>query len=76
MKKIWNKCWGEFVNWFVPQWKCAWELLSKSIVGLVLAIFQWAKTIIGAAGAGLWKLVIKPVGKWCCETLVDWIKKI
>ena len=76
MKSIWNQCWAEFVAWFSEQWKTAWELLKESIIGLVLAIFLWLKTIVGGAFAGLWKLVVKPVGKWCCDKIVEWIEKL
>lgn len=76
MKAIWEQCWDEFSAWFISQWKYAWELLSVSIIGLVQACFEWLKTIVGGAFAGLWKLVIKPVGKYCCDTIIKWIKEI
>lgn len=76
MKEIWKQCWGEFSEWFSGQWKFAWEILRESIIGLTLAVFAWLKTIVGGAFAGLWKLVIKPVGKWCCDKIIEWIKKI
>jgi hypothetical protein len=76
MKEIWTKCWDEFSAWFISQWKFAWELLSVSIIGLIQACFEWLKTIVGGAFAGLWKLVVKPVGKWCYDKLVEWVKKI
>lgn len=76
MKQIWKQCWEEFIVWFEEQWKFAWDILRESIVGLTLAVFAWLKTIFGGVLAGLWKLVIKPVGKWCCDKFVEWIKKI
>lgn len=76
MKEIWKQCWAEFTTWFCEQWKRAWELLKVSIVGLVQSCFEWLKTIVGVAFTGLWKLVIKPVGKWCCDKIIDWIEKI
>lgn len=76
MKKIWQQCWYEFSVWFSIQWKYAWDVLKNSVIGLVLALFEWAKTIIGGLFAGLWKLVIKPVGKWCREKIIQWIEKI
>ena len=76
MKAIWEQCWDEFSAWFIDQWKYAWELLKVSIIGLVQACFEWLKTIVGGACAGFWKLVVKPVGKWCYEKVVDWIEKI
>lgn len=76
MKEIWNQCWAEFVIWFSDQWSYAWELLKVSIISLVQATFEWLKTIIGGLFAGLWKLVIKPVGKYSCDKIVEWIKKI
>jgi hypothetical protein len=76
MKAIWKKCWKEFYNWFETQWKIAWDILKYSVIGFVQAIFEWLKTIVGGLFAGLWKLVIKPVGKWCYETVMSWIKSI
>ena len=76
MKTIWKQCWGEFTAWFCDQWKYAWELLKISIIGLVQACFEWLKTIVGGAIAGFWKLVVKPVGKWCYETIIEWIKNL
>lgn len=76
MKQIWKQCWAEFTEWFGSQWKYAWEILKCSIIGLVQACFEWLKTIIGGACAGLWKLVVKPVGQWCYEKAIEWIKKI
>lgn len=76
MKAIWKQCWKEFTEWFCAQWEYAWSLLKISIIDLVSACFEWAKAILGSAVAGLWKLVLKPVGKWCYETIIEWIKKI
>lgn len=76
MKDVWLQCWDEFSVWFCSQWKYAWSLLSESLSGLIVAVFEWAKTIVGSALGGAWKLIIKPVGKWCCDKIVEWIKKI
>lgn len=76
MKAIWKKCWDEFYNWFVLRWKHAWDILKYSVIGFVQAVFEWLKTIIGGLFAGLWKLFIKPVAKWCYEKVVEWIKSI
>ena len=76
MKEIWNQCWDEFIVWFESQWRYAWDLLSGSLVGLVQACFEWLKAIIGGAFGGLWKFVVKPIGKWCCDKIIEWIKNI
>lgn len=76
MKEIRAKEWDEFTTWFLTQWKYAWELLEASIIGLIKSIFEWAYAILGAAIGGLWKLVIVPTGKWCCQQVINWIKKI
>ena len=76
MKEIWSKQWDEFTTWLLTQWKYAWELLETSIIGLIKAIFEWAYAILGAVIGGLWKLVIVPTGKWCCQQVINWIKKI
>lgn len=76
MKEIWAKECDEFTAWFIIQWKYAWELMESSIIGLIKAIFEWAYAILGAAIGGLWKLVIAPTGKWCCQQVINWIKKI
>lgn len=76
MKTIWKQCWTEFCDWFSAQWKYAWELLEASIIGLIKSIFEWAYAILGAAIGGFWKLVLVPTGKWCCEKVINWIKKI
>lgn len=76
MKEIWKQCWREFADWFVGQWKYAWDILKCSIIGLVQACFEWLKTIIGGLFAGLWKLVVKPLGKWLCDSTIDWIQRL
>lgn len=76
MKEIWSKQWDEYTTWFLTQWQYAWEFLTTSIIGLVKAIFEWVYAILGAAIGGLWKLVLVPIGKWCCEKIINWIKKI
>lgn len=76
MKTIWTQCWTEFCDWFSTQWKYAWDLLKQAIITMVLAIFEWLKTVIGALGLGLWKLVIKPVGKYICDAIIELINKI
>lgn len=76
MKTIWTQCWTEFCDWFSTQWKYAWDLLKQAIITMVLAIFEWLKTVIGALGLGLWKLVIKPVGKYLCDAIIELINKI
>lgn len=76
MKEIWSKQWDEFTTWFLTQWKYAWDLLATSATCLVQAIFEWAYAIIGAAIGGFWKLVLVPTGKWCCQQVINWIKKI
>ena len=76
MKEIWSKQWDEYTTWLLTQWKYAWELLKASIIGLIKAIFEWAYAILGAVIGGLWKLVIVPTGKWCCQQVINWIKKI
>lgn len=76
MKEIWAKEWDEFTTWLLTQWKYAWELLEASIIGLIEAIFELAYAILGAAIGGFWKLVLVPTGKWCCQQVINWIKKI
>ena len=76
MKEIWSKQWDEYTTRLLTQWKYAWELLEASIIGLIKAIFEWAYAILGAVIGGLWKLVIVPTGKWCCQQVINWIKKI
>lgn len=76
MKKIWQKCWGEFTEWFVVQWEHSWDLLKYSLVGFVQAIFNWIYTVGGALVLGLWKLVLKPVGKFIADAVIAQIKEI
>lgn len=76
MKEIWTKCWGEFTEWFVAQWKYAWDLLKTSLIQFVQAIFQWIYAIAGALVLGLWKLVIKPVGKYIADAIIAWFEKL
>ena len=76
MKEIWSKQWDEFTTWFLTQWKYAWELLKASIIGLIKSIFELAYAILGAAIGGFWKLILVPTGKWCCQQVINWIKKI
>ena len=76
MKNIWKKCWFEFVEWFDEQWKFAWDALKLSVIGLVQACFEWIKTILGGIFIGFWKLVIKPIGKYCYDKVIEWIEKI
>jgi hypothetical protein len=76
MKTIWIQCWTEFCDWFSTQWKYAWDLLKQAIITMVLSVFEWLKTVIGDLGLGLWKLVIKPVGKYLCDAIIELINKI
>lgn len=76
MKAIWEQCWEEFSAWFIEEWKYAWDLLSASIIGLIQSCFEWLKIIVGGSLVGLWKLVIKPIGKYCRDKIIEWVKKI
>lgn len=73
---MFKQCWAEYKEWLEDQWESAWDVLSDSFVIFIIAVFTWFYNIIGSVFVGLWKLVVKPVGKFALLKIKEWVKKI